>query len=91
MVSFAKLSELVIKQAGELYPCSAWPRRSVAHISASTVWSAITIVSVGPAKRSIPTRPNNWRFASATNAFPGPTSISTDLIVSVPMAIAATA
>ena len=36
-------------------------------------------VSVGPASRSIPTRPKSWRFASATYAFPGPTSMSTGL------------
>jgi hypothetical protein len=33
------------------------PSKSVAQISASTVSSAMTIVSVGPANRSIPTRP----------------------------------
>jgi hypothetical protein len=27
---------------------------------------AITIVSVGPANRSMPTRPKSWRLASAT-------------------------
>ena len=33
-------------------------------------------LSVGPANISIPTRPNNNRFASATNSFPGPTMMS---------------
>ena len=34
--------------------------------SASHVSSAMISVSVGPARRSIPTRPKSWRFASAT-------------------------
>jgi hypothetical protein len=37
-----------------------------AQISPSTLSSAITSVSVGPASRSMPTRPNNCRLASAT-------------------------
>ena len=52
------------------------------------LYGAITSVSVGPANRSMPTRPNSWRFASATKAFPGPTSISTGARESVPNAIA---
>ena len=32
----------------------------------SAVSSAMTAISVGPASRSIPTRPNSWRLASAT-------------------------
>ena len=43
----------------------------MAQNSPSTVSSAITMVSVGPAKRSIPTRPKSWRLASATKALPG--------------------
>ena len=39
----------------------------------------------------MPTRPNSWRLASATNMLPGPTSMSTCAIEAVPMAIAATA
>ncbi len=74
-VSSANLRELVNKTAGLLYPCSACPNKSVAHNSPSTVSSAITIVSVGPANKSIPTRPNSCLLASATNAFPGPTSM----------------
>ena len=66
MVSRASFSELVISTAGEVGPCSAWPSRSVAQISPSTLSSAITSVSVGPANRSMPTRPNNCRLASAT-------------------------
>ena len=38
----------------------------VAIISTSAVSSATTRISVGPAKRSMPTRPKSWRFASAT-------------------------
>ena len=51
----------------------------------------MTRVSVGPAKRSMPTRPKSWRFASATNMFPGPTSMSTGSMDSLPRAIAPTA
>ena len=57
IVFLASSSELVTKIAGDVGPCSAWPKRSVAHISASTVSSAMTNVSVGPANKSIPTRP----------------------------------
>ena len=39
------------------------------------VASAITMVSVGPANKSIPTRPKSCRLASATKALPGPTSM----------------
>src|SRR3984893_1528378 len=56
-VACASLSEVVSRIAGEVGPCSAWPKRSVAHISASAVSSAMTRISVGPAKRSMPTRP----------------------------------
>ena len=48
---------LFIDVAGLVGPCSAWPSRSVAQISPSTVSSAMTSVSVGPANRSMPTRP----------------------------------
>src|SRR2546426_4722354 len=48
-VSRASFSKLVSRIAGELGPCSACPSRSVAHISASTLSSAMTRVSVGPA------------------------------------------
>ena len=58
--------KLVIITAGEFGPCSAWPKRSVAQISPSTESSAMISVSVGPASRSMPTRPNNCRLASAT-------------------------
>ncbi len=51
MVSRASFSELVIITAGEVGPCSAWPSRSVAQISPSTLSSAIISVSVGPAKQ----------------------------------------
>ena len=49
MVSRASISELVIRTAGEVGPCSAWPSKSVAQISPSTVSSAMISVSVGPA------------------------------------------
>ena len=58
--------EVVSSIAGEVGPCSAWPSRSVAHISTSAVSSAMISVSVGPASRSMPTRPNSCRLASAT-------------------------
>ena len=72
MVSRASFSEVVSRIAGVFRPCSAWPSRSVAQSSPSTVSSAMTRVSVGPAIRSIPTRPKSWRLASATKALPGP-------------------
>ena len=53
----ASRSEVVSRIAGELGPCSAWPSRSVAQSSASTVSSAMIRVSVGPANKSMPTRP----------------------------------
>ena len=39
----------------------------------------------------MPTRPNSWRLASATNALPGPTIMSTGPMPSIPKAIAASA
>ena len=48
----------------------------------------IAFVPEEPASKSIPTRPKSCRLASATKAFPGPTSISTDPIESVPSAMA---
>src|SRR4029079_18732378 len=47
MVSRASFSELVMRTAGEVGPCSAWPSKSVAQISPSTVSSAMISVSVG--------------------------------------------
>ena len=90
-VALASASELVNKIAGDVGPCSACPSKSTAHISPSTDSSAMMSVSVGPANKSMPTRPYSCRFASATNMFPGPTSMSTGLIDAVPIAIAATA
>ena len=46
---------------------------------------------MGPASRSIPTRPNSCRFASATYAFPAPTSMSTGSMPPSPNASAARA
>ena len=66
IVSRANRSEFVSNTAGEFVPCSAWPNRSVAHSCASTLSSAMISVSVGPASKSMPTRPNNCRLASAT-------------------------
>ena len=60
-------------------------------MNGSAVSSATMSTSVGPATRSIPTSPNSCRFASATNALPGPASIETGAIVSVPTASAAIA
>ena len=53
----ASARDVVIIVAGEVGPCSACPSKSVTTISASEVWSAITRISVGPANKSIPTRP----------------------------------
>ena len=82
---------MVISTAGESGPCSAWLSRSTATTNGSAASSATIRISVGPANRSIPTSPNSCRLASATYALPGPASRSTLPIVSVPMAIAATA
>ncbi|MCY1522333.1 hypothetical protein D9M68_571820 [compost metagenome] len=90
-VSLASFSLLVSSTAGEVGPCSAWPSKSTAHNSPSTLSSAMTSVSVGPANRSIPTRPYSWRLASATNILPGPTSMSTGATLGVPTAMATTA
>ena len=49
------------------------------------------ITSLGPGRRSTPTRPKTWRFASVTNVLPGPKILSTGAMVRVPRAIAATA
>ena len=43
-----------MRQAGEVGPCSAWPSRSAATISASAVSSAMTATSEGPASTSMP-------------------------------------
>ena len=40
--------------------------------------------SLGPASPSTPTSPKSWRFASVTQALPGPATTSTASIVSVP-------
>ena len=53
--------------------------------------SAITAISEGPAKTSMPTWPNSMRFASATNLLPGPTMMSARLPVNKPYAMAAIA
>jgi hypothetical protein len=56
--------------------------------------SAITITSEGPAGRSIAGPPSSiasWRFASLTQALPGPNSLSQAGTLSVPSAIAAIA
>jgi len=58
----------------------------VAHISASAVSSAMMRVSVGPASRSMPTRPNSWRLASATKGVAGADEHVDWAIVSVPRA-----
>ena len=62
----ARRLDVVTRQAGEVGPCSAWPRRSAATIWVVTVSSAMTATSDGPARTSMPTCPNAWRFASAT-------------------------
>ena len=59
-------SEVVISTAGESGPCSAWLSRSTATTNGSACSSATTRISVGPAKRSMPTSPKSCRLASAT-------------------------
>ncbi len=48
-------------------------------------------ISVGPATTSMPTLPKSCRFASATYAFPAPTSMSAGSTPQSPNAIAASA
>ena len=83
--------QVVNSQAGDSWPCSAWPTRSLATISASALSSAITATSDGPAKTSMPTLPNSARLASATNLLPGPTITSAGLPVNRPSAMVAMA
>ena len=54
---------------------------SEATSSGSASASAITAISVGPASKSMPTRPNSCRFASATYALPAPMIMSTGVDV----------
>ena len=58
------LLEVVMSQAGEVGPCSAWLTRSVARIQGSAVLSAMMPISVGPAIWSIPT----WRHTARHTA-----------------------
>ena len=57
MTSLASAREVVNSHAGDSWPCSACPTRSLATIAASADSSAITATSVGPAKTSMPTLP----------------------------------
>ena len=72
-------------------PCSAWATRSAATQSASAESSARITTSLGPASWSMATRPCTCRFASATNALPGPTILATAPMRAVPQARAAMA
>src|SRR5215217_4052723 len=58
--------EVVSRIAGEVGPCSACPKRSAARRRGSAESSAMIRISVGPARRSMPTVPKSCRFASAT-------------------------
>ena len=78
MVSRASVSEVVSSTAGAVRAVLGLAEQvGGAQFARRTLSSAMTSVSVGPANRSMPTRPNSWRLASATKALPGPTSMST--------------
>src|SRR3989338_820588 len=53
---------------------------------ASPLLSAITMTSLGPAMKSMPTSPYTCLFAYGTYLLPGPTILSTEGIVFVPYA-----
>ena len=82
--SAASAALVVTSMHSESGPCSAWASRSAAQSSASAVSSATTSTSLGPAGRSMPTRPETRSFAAVTQRLPGPTILSTAGIVSVP-------
>ena len=65
--------------------------RSMATNSGMAVSSASTHTSDGPAIMSMPTSPFTSFFAAATNALPGPVTLLTAGMVSVPYAMAAMA
>src|SRR5262249_39631343 len=71
--------------------CSACDNRSAATHCASARSSAMIRISDGPATESMSTAPNTCRLASATQALPGPTILSTRGTDAVPYANAATA
>jgi hypothetical protein len=71
--------------------CSACASRSAATQSGLALSSATITTSLGPATESMPTCPNSWRLASATNALPGPITLFTARIDCVPQASAAIA
>ena len=64
--------------------CSAWLSRSAATQAGSLPPSESTRISLGPAIMSMPTWPNTLRLAVATKMPPGPTTLSTAGMVSVP-------
>ena len=84
---FAKLV-----QAPDLaMPWPAWyeldgrmPATVALSVPTSVLPSQITRISLGPAIMSMPTTPNTRRFAAATYAVPGPTTLSTAGTVRVP-------
>ena len=88
---FAKISQSVISTALAFLSCSACERRSAATCLGSLFPSATMRISLGPAIMSMETLPKTCFFASATNALPGPTILSTFGTVSVPYARAAIA
>ena len=86
----ASAASSVIRTAWASSSCSAWLSRSAA-IQAGPARVGDHDDLDGPAIRSMPTRPNTWRLASATYALPGPTILSTAPMVAVPNASAAIA
>ena len=83
--------ESVTSTALAILSCSAWESKSAAAKRGFVFPSATIKISLGPAIISIETWPNTCFFASATNALPGPTILSTFGTDSVPYANAAIA
>ena len=87
----ASVADVVTIIACASESCSACASISAATQAGFALSSAMINTSVGPATKSIPTLPYTWRFASATNLFPGPAITCTCGTVLVPKAIAPTA
>ena len=84
LTNLANDSEVVIKKQNVSVLCSAWVIKSAATKFGSAELSAIIPISVGPASISIDVVLLTSDFARVTKEPPGPTILSTFLIVLVP-------
>ena len=82
--AWARLKLFVISIARARLSCSACDNKSAAISLAWALSSAKIPISDGPATISIATVPKTCFLAVATKMLPGPTILSTGLIVSVP-------